>query len=61
MLSHDEVDVIAHVLADPLEPHVALALASTCRGLRTPTQAALMALRRRHAAAKALCDKVGTL
>ena len=56
-LSHDEVGVVFEALAEPLEPHVAVALASTCHGLRAPTAAALAELRRRHEAVKALCAK----
>ena len=56
-LSHDEVGVVFEALAEPLEPHVAVALASTCLGLRVPTAAALAELRRRHEAVKALLAK----
>ena len=56
-LSHDEVGVVFEALADPLEPHVAVALASTCAGLRVPTTAALAELRRRHEVVKALLQK----
>ena len=56
-LSHDEVGVVFEALAEPLAPHVAVALASTCHGLQAPTAAALAELRRRHEAAKALCEK----
>ena len=56
-LSHDEVGVVFEALATPLEPHVAVALASTCRGLRVPTVAALAELKRRHEAVKALLRK----
>ena len=42
-LSHDEVGVVFEALATPLAPHVAVALASTCHGLRVPTVAALAA------------------
>ena len=56
-LSHDEVGVVFEALATPLEPHVAVALASTCYGLRAPTAAALKELKRRHEAVKALCAK----
>ena len=35
-LSHDELGVIVDGLADPLQPVVAVALSSTCLGLRTP-------------------------
>jgi len=40
-LSHDELGVIFDGLADPLQPGVAVALSSTCLGLRTPLRAAL--------------------
>ena len=58
-LSHDELGVIVDGLADPLQPVVAVALSSTCLGLRTPLRAALEVLKERHARAKALCWKVG--
>ena len=57
-LSHDELGVIVDGLADPLEPVVAVALSSTCLGLRTPLQAALEVLKVRHEKAKALCRKL---
>jgi len=59
-LSHDELGVIVDGLADPLQPVVAVALSSTCLGLRTPLLAALDVLQQRHARAVALCHKVGT-
>jgi len=59
-LSHDELGVIVDGLADPLQPVVAVALSSTCLGLRTPLQAALEVLKGRHESAVALCRKVGT-
>ena len=43
-LSHDELGVIFDGLADPLQPVVAVALSSTCLGLRTPLGAALEVL-----------------
>jgi len=58
-LSHDELGVIVDGLADPLEPVVAVALSSTCLGLRTPLQAALEVLQQRYAKAQRLCNKVG--
>ena len=58
-LSHDELGVIFDGLADPLEPVVAVALSSTCLGLRTPLRAALEVLKERHGRAVALCRKVG--
>ena len=54
-LSHDELGVIVDGLADPLRPVVAVALSSTCLGLRTPLQAALEVLRQWHEKAEALC------
>jgi len=59
-LSHDELGVIVDGLADPLQPDVAVALSSTCLGLRTPLRAALELLKERHERAVALCRKVGT-
>ena len=59
-LSHDELGVIVDGLADPLQPVVAVALSSTCLGLRTPLQAAIEVLKERHARAVALCRKFGT-
>ena len=59
-LSHDELGVIFDGLADPLQPGVAVALSSTCLGLRTPLQAVLEVLKERHARALALCRKVRT-
>ena len=56
-LSHDELGVIVDGLADPLHPVVAVALSSTCLGLRTPLRAALEVLKERHARAMALCFK----
>ena len=57
-LSHDELGVIVDGLADPLQPVVAVALSSTCLGLRTPLRAALEVLKERHEKAKALCRKM---
>ena len=57
-LSHDELGVIVDGLADPLQPVVAVALSSTCLGLRTPLHAVFEVLKERHARAKALCRKV---
>ena len=59
-LSHDALGVIVDGLADPLRPVVAVALSSTCLGLRKPLQAALEVLKGRHERAAALCRKVGT-
>ena len=57
-LSHDELGVIVDGLADPLQPLVAVALSSTCMGLRTPLGAALEVLKQRHEKAKALGRKL---
>ena len=57
-LSHDELGVVFDGLADPLQPVVAVALSSTCLGLRTPLQAALEVLKERHERAVALCRKL---
>jgi len=54
-LSHDELGVIVDGLADPLRPVVAVALSSTCLGLRTPLHEALEVLKQRHEKAEALC------
>ena len=53
-LADDAIGEVGHGLADPLHPHVAVALGSTAKGLRGPMQAALALLRTRHAAAEAL-------
>jgi len=58
-LSHDELGVIVDGLADPLQPAVAVALSSTCLGLRTPLRVVLEVLKERHERALALCRKVG--
>jgi len=57
-LSHDGLGVIFDGLADPLEPVVAVALSSTCLGLRTPLRVALEVLKERHEKAKALCRTI---
>ena len=56
-LSHDELGVIFDGLADPLQPTVAVALSSTCLGLRTPLWAALEVLKERYERAVALCRR----
>ena len=58
-LSHDELGVIVDGLADPLQPIVAVALSSTCLGLRTPLRAALEKLEQQQEKAVALCRKLG--
>ena len=57
-LRHDELGVIVDGLADPFQPVVAVALSSTCKGLRTPLRAALEALWQLHERAKALCRRM---
>jgi len=57
-LSHDELGVIVDGLADPLQPVVAVALSSTCLGLRTPLRAVLEVLKEQHEQAMELCDSV---
>ena len=59
-LSHDELGVIFDGLADPLHPAVAVALSSTCLGLRTPLRAALEVLTERHEWAAAACRRMKT-
>ena len=53
-LSHDELGVVVDGLCDPLQPVVAVALSSTCKGLRTPLLAALEMLKQRHSRALVL-------
>ena len=53
-LSHDELGVVVDGLCDPLQPVVAVALSSTCKGLRTPLLAALKMLKQRHSRALVL-------
>ena len=60
-LSHDELGVIVDGLADPLQPVVAVALSSTCLGLRTPLGAALEVLKERYERVKALCRSTSEL
>ena len=60
-LSHDELGVIVDGLADPLQPVIAVAFSSTCKGLRTPLRPALEVLEHRHARADVLCRKVGMM
>ena len=59
-LSHDELGVVFDGLADPLQPVVAVALSSTCLGLRTPLRAALEVLQEQYTKAKTLCSKLYT-
>ena len=59
-LNHDELGVIVDGLADPLQPVVAVALISTCKGLRTPSFQALYMLMQRHWRAAALVRKACT-
>ena len=57
-LSHDEVGVVVQALADPLEAHIAVALASTCCGLRAPTAEMLAELKRQAIAVRQLCERL---
>ena len=57
VLSHDALGVIFDGLTDTLQPVIAVAFSSTCKGLWTPLRAALAELRRRHTKAKALWYK----
>jgi len=57
-LSHDELGVVFDGLADPLQPVVAVALSSTCLGLRTPLLAALEVLQQEHEKVKRICRMV---
>jgi len=59
-LSHDELGVIVDGLADPLQPVVAVAFSSTCKGLRTPPvlERARLILVQRYFRALALCRKM---
>jgi len=59
-LSHDELGVIFDGLADPLQPVVAVAFSSTCKGLRTPLHTGLEVLQDLHKKAKKLCRKMRT-
>jgi len=58
-LSHDELGVIFDGLADPVQPVVAVALSSTCLGLRTPLRAALEVLAEQHMRVINLCPRFG--
>ena len=46
-LSDDELELLFIALGDLLRPRVAIALSSTCQGLRRPTVAAGATLRKR--------------
>jgi len=58
-LADDALGEVGHILADPLDPRVAVALGSTAKGLSGPMAPALTLLRTRHAAAGAFAKKVG--
>ena len=58
-MSDDVLVAIGMSCADPLEPNVAVALSSTCGGLRTLLRAVVELLEQRHQRAKMLCRKVG--
>lgn len=55
-LSHDELGVVFDGLADPLQPVVAVALSSTCHGMRMPLRAALEMLKKNHRDVLSLCS-----
>ena len=57
-LSHDELGVIVDGLANPLQPVVAVAFSTTCKGLLTPLRAAREMLQQQHEKAAALCRKI---
>jgi len=59
-ISHDELGVIFDGLADPLQPDVAVALSSTCKGLWTLFRAGLGVLAQQHKEVDALCRKLGS-
>ena len=59
-LSHDELGVIVDGLANPLQPVVAVAFSTTCKGLLTPLRAAREMLQQQHEKAAALCRKTAT-
>ena len=56
-LSDDELELLFIALGDLLRPRVAIALSSTCHGLRRPTVAAGATLRKRHEAVQAVARK----
>ena len=58
-LSHDELGVIFEGLTNPLRPYVAVALSSTCLGLRTPLLTALEVLELQHLEALQLLKVMG--
>ena len=58
-LSGDEQRILFTQLCNVLEPRLAVALSSACRGLRALTLALLQQLRADHEVAAALCLKVG--
>ena len=59
-LSHDELGVIVDGVADPLHPRPAVALSSTCKGLRAQLRVfTLPVLKHRYEQADALCRKMG--
>ena len=60
VLSHDLLGKLFDGLADPLQPFVAVAFSSTCKGLRTPPvlEQARMSLMQRYFRALALCRKL---
>ena len=58
-LSGDEQEILFVQLCNPLDPGIAVALASVSNELRTATRAPLQQLKTDHKAAAALCRKLG--
>ena len=58
-LGHDELNVVAHELCDPLRPLLAVNLGSTAKSLRVPMRAELVQLRRQRGDAEALGSFLG--
>ena len=58
-LSDDSLSAIGVRLANPLQPHGAVALSSACKGLRAPLRAALDVLKEQHEKAAELCRRIG--
>ena len=59
LLGHDEMDVVAQELCDPLQPLLAVNLGSTAKGLQMPMQAALAQLKQQHLEAEGFAALVG--
>ena len=59
-LSDDEVEAIGYALADPLAPHLAVALSSCSRGLHRALEGPRTQLRERFEEARELCSFLNT-